>query len=293
MILDLFRKEIEFKNIQGYDDIKDIVKRALDAEDNYNLLFIGPPASAKTLFLLGIIEYKKGVYFDGSNTTNRILQWTEQFLTNNKADSCHSNSLSFKNCMARVPGSFNSKLAGLNEKGEIVNIPESAEVKIMQEWNGVRPSIKPLLSDFYIYLADSKIKEIHKSRKPRKYSVHYGTNYNKIGWIETLLQIPIPDHRKYALWRIIVPYLVNVRKLSHDDAVSIIREWLDMSDKLKPLVGVNDRIKANLTAAARVRYLPISFSDLKTENRQLANIISCGRDHTLSIATHTKATLLS
>jgi hypothetical protein len=73
MILDLFRKEIEFSNIQGYDDIKDIVRRILDAEDNYNLLFIGPPASAKTLFLLGIFEYKKGVYFDGSNTTNRIL----------------------------------------------------------------------------------------------------------------------------------------------------------------------------------------------------------------------------
>jgi hypothetical protein len=65
MILDLFRKEVEFENIQGYDDIKDIVKRALDAEDNYDLLFIGPPASAKTLFLLGILESKKGVYFDG------------------------------------------------------------------------------------------------------------------------------------------------------------------------------------------------------------------------------------
>jgi hypothetical protein len=34
-------KEIEFGNIEGYDDIKDIVRRALDAEDNYNLLFIG------------------------------------------------------------------------------------------------------------------------------------------------------------------------------------------------------------------------------------------------------------
>ena len=78
MILDLFRKEVEFENIQGYDDIKDIVKRALDAEDNYNLLFIGPPASAKTLFLLGITEYKKGVYFDGSNTTNRILDVLEE-----------------------------------------------------------------------------------------------------------------------------------------------------------------------------------------------------------------------
>jgi hypothetical protein len=29
MILDLFRKEIEFESIHGYDDIKDIVKRAL------------------------------------------------------------------------------------------------------------------------------------------------------------------------------------------------------------------------------------------------------------------------
>jgi len=56
MILDLFRKEIEFNNIQGYDDIKDIVRRALDAEDNYNLLLVRPPASAKTLFLLGIFE---------------------------------------------------------------------------------------------------------------------------------------------------------------------------------------------------------------------------------------------
>jgi MoxR-like ATPase len=78
MILHLFRKEVEFENIQAYDDLKEIVRRVLDAEDNYNSLFIGPPASAKTLFLLGITEYKKGVYFDGSNTTNRILDVLEE-----------------------------------------------------------------------------------------------------------------------------------------------------------------------------------------------------------------------
>jgi MoxR-like ATPase len=78
MILNLFRKNNEFENIHGYDDLKDMVGRALEAEDNYNLLFIGPPASAKTLFLLGILESKKGVYFDGSNTTNRILDVLEQ-----------------------------------------------------------------------------------------------------------------------------------------------------------------------------------------------------------------------
>jgi holliday junction DNA helicase RuvB len=79
MILDLFHKDNEFSNIQGYDDIKDIVRRALDSEESCNLLFSGPPASAKTLFLLGILDMRKDrVYFDGSNTTNRILDVLEQ-----------------------------------------------------------------------------------------------------------------------------------------------------------------------------------------------------------------------
>jgi len=66
-------KQTGFDNIQGYDDIKNIVRRVLDSQNNYNLLFTGSPASAKTLFLLATLESRKGVYFDGSNTTNRIL----------------------------------------------------------------------------------------------------------------------------------------------------------------------------------------------------------------------------
>jgi hypothetical protein len=63
-------KHKDFQNICGYDDVKNIVRRALDSEENFNLLFCGPPASAKTLFLLGIMELEpKAVYFDGSNTT--------------------------------------------------------------------------------------------------------------------------------------------------------------------------------------------------------------------------------
>jgi replication-associated recombination protein RarA len=76
--LHLFRKDVEFGNIEGYDDIKDLVKRALDLNENYNLLLCGPPASAKMLFLLGILKRRKGVYFDGSNTTNRILDVLEE-----------------------------------------------------------------------------------------------------------------------------------------------------------------------------------------------------------------------
>jgi Holliday junction DNA helicase RuvB len=43
------------------------------------LLFVAPPASSKTLFLQGILELRKdGVYIDGSNTTNRILDVLEK-----------------------------------------------------------------------------------------------------------------------------------------------------------------------------------------------------------------------
>src|SRR5215831_11839096 len=62
-----------FAKIQGYEDIKDIVRCVLDSDENYNLLFVGQPSSSKTLFLQGILEIKSGVYFDGSNTTSRLL----------------------------------------------------------------------------------------------------------------------------------------------------------------------------------------------------------------------------
>ncbi|MGC2681255.1 MAG: hypothetical protein WA323_05245 [Candidatus Nitrosopolaris sp.] len=40
---------------------------------------MGQPASAKSLFLLGILELEhKAVYYDGSNTTNRILDVLER-----------------------------------------------------------------------------------------------------------------------------------------------------------------------------------------------------------------------
>jgi hypothetical protein len=71
--LNLFNKS---SSAAGFAKI--IVRRALDSDENYNLLFVGAPASSKTLFLQSIIEMKSGVYFDGSNTTNRILDVLEE-----------------------------------------------------------------------------------------------------------------------------------------------------------------------------------------------------------------------
>ncbi len=68
-----------FDSISGYDDVKGIIRRVLDCDYSFNLLFCGAPASSKTLFLLGIIEREpKAVLFDGTNSTNRILDVLEE-----------------------------------------------------------------------------------------------------------------------------------------------------------------------------------------------------------------------
>lgn len=89
--------------------------------------------------------------------SRRLIQFTEQYLSNKKSDPCHSFTMSFKNCMLRVPGSYNSK----NER--------KIEVSIIQKWNGYKPSIKPLLSDLYIYLQDLKLKKIRQQEQRKHY----------------------------------------------------------------------------------------------------------------------------
>jgi hypothetical protein len=82
--------------------------------------------------------------------SRKFIQWSEQHLSDNKADLCHSKGVSFNNCMLRVPGSINSKV--------------NRQVTIIQRWNGVKPSIKPLLYDFYIHLVDTRLKEVQGIR---------------------------------------------------------------------------------------------------------------------------------
>lgn len=73
------KSKSSFESIQGYEDVKEIVQRALDSKENYNILFVGPPASSKTMFLMGIQDIRKdAIYFDSTNTTNRILDILEE-----------------------------------------------------------------------------------------------------------------------------------------------------------------------------------------------------------------------
>lgn len=66
------RKQLEgiFDSIIGLSDLKEILIRCLVAEEPTNVLLCGPPASAKTLFLLVIHKGMADCYFvDGANSS--------------------------------------------------------------------------------------------------------------------------------------------------------------------------------------------------------------------------------
>jgi hypothetical protein len=176
--------------------------------------------------------------------------------------------------MLQIPGSFNSKYVEFHDNDEIVNMPQETEVKIIQTWDGKRTAINWLLSDSRRYLIQEKINDTFEDAKlKRKRSAHHTTALTS-HWIDSLLETPIEDHRKYVVWRILAPYLINNRKLSYDEAFIIIKVWLNKCNGTTPLdFNANNRIKDNLKAATKVGYLPIIFNILKEENRQLYDIV--------------------
>jgi Primase X len=196
--------------------------------------------------------------------SKEFLRFAEQYLSNNKSDPSHNPS--FKSCMIRIPGSFNSKCV---LKGE------DPEVRIIQRWDGYRPKINLLLGTFHAYLVDQKkkIKESQRQKELKEKNRVKNTDLparTLIPWIELLLETPIEDYRKNAVSLILGPYLINVKKLSYDDAFNIIKDWLNKCDSIKRLdSNFSYRIKYTLENSIKNGYLPMKFETLKEKNRAL------------------------
>ena len=134
------------------------------------------------------------------NLTTKFMRFAEGFFTNRKSDPQHGPSVN--SCLLRIPGSYNSKCT--NNDGE---------VQVIQEWDGERQAFNYLLREFRKFLINESIREhplMHRKVIPSKREA----SEIRILWIEKLLRNPIPDHRKYVIWRILAPYLINIRKLS-------------------------------------------------------------------------------
>ena len=176
------------------------------------------------------IELERIQEFQEFNTTHQkeFLRFAKDYLSNNKADK--ANYPSFRSCLLRIPNSFNGKCLA---KGESL---ENSKVKIIQEWNRDRSSIKFLLLEFRRYLINQKIKELNKKKEIERRSGYYSNRgINNIFWIEKLLNTPISDFRKNATNLILAPYLVNIKKLSYQQSFDILTDWLQKCNSFKKL----------------------------------------------------------
>jgi len=173
----------------------------------------------------------ESVFAEYEQPSKKFLRFSEKMLINNKADPCHSNNLSFKNCILRIPGSHNLKCVKRNNN----SLGPTTEVKIIQKWDGNRPTINWLLRDFRRYLIQEKIDNNLAARKRARFLSEVKTTPAKRRWIEILLDTPIEEYRRETIRLIIAPYLVNVRKLAYDDAFNIAKNWLNSCDKTQIL----------------------------------------------------------
>jgi hypothetical protein len=197
----------------------------------------------------------------GSTPSQKFLRFAESFLSSGKCDPQHNRTVSLRNSMLRVPGTINSK------NGQMV--------KIVQKWNGYRPSIKLFLEDFYIYLCCQRLAEMKKRRyklhRQHVKSMHLDRG-STIQWIENLLQISLTDYRKLVVWRILAPYLLKNRKLSYNESYSIIRGWLERCNKVRRLDFSPDRrIKSALNGSWS--FFPVSCDKLRDEHQEFYKLL--------------------
>lgn len=173
--------------------------------------------------------------------SRRFLQFEERRLTDDKGDPSHWNSISFKNCMLRIPGSLNSDCIQLDDRDRIIGIPYDGRVRIEKPWDGNTPTVgRLLLMQYYNYRQFSEIAIRNRNRNRIYGKAVKCTNLHDYDYIDKLLNKPIDNFRKYCIWRILVPYFINVKRLPGLEASDRIKSWLDRCNSISRL-GFNPR----------------------------------------------------
>jgi hypothetical protein len=203
--------------------------------------------------------------------SEEFLKYAELIFSNKKKDSSHNPS--FKSSLLRIPYTFNSK--NLNRKDEPGQI--RSEIKIIQEFdkNFVQSINIKLIRDFRLWLADIDLKRKKTSRFQNKSCEITSKSgiVKKYFWIEKLLQTPLPCFRRYCLYRILVPYVVNVRKLNSEKCFDVLKTWLDKCNMISKIsFNVESEIRTRLFAVKD--YEPLSLYKLRSENADLYYLLN-------------------
>jgi Primase X len=212
----------------------------------------------------GIILENVREFENVDDVSLKFLRYAELSLSLKNSDPQHTQTVSFNNCMLRVPGSVNSK--------------NGQTVRVLQKWNYQRSGINYLLAGFTRYILNEQYTALIKMKKQIKSSSRTEIN-NHIGWIDSLLRTPMGDRRKYCVWRILIPYLLNIRKLPEGQIMEIINDWLSRCNQIRKLDFNHDqRISDAILRSKRTRFFPIGLEKLKEEDIVLYQYILSNAD---------------
>jgi MoxR-like ATPase len=139
-----------FSRIEGLDDVKEMMLRALESPERAHTLLMGPPACAKSLFMLQIEKHMSSkVYFaEGASTTKAGLQ---RFIAENQ----HKEIIIIDE-IDKMPLQHQEGLLTMMERGAFTNTKVrntktvKANVVIFATSNSIERLSKPLLSRFTV-----------------------------------------------------------------------------------------------------------------------------------------------
>ena len=141
------QSESFFEEIIGHDHIKRLFRMALDSDSAIHILLVGPPASAKTMFLTSLMRLKNSYFSDGANSTKAgmidyVLEKRPRYLLIDEIDKMSSKDHIF--------------LLNLMETGIISETKygktRSAQIKtsVIATSNNIKGLSAPLQSRFFI-----------------------------------------------------------------------------------------------------------------------------------------------
>lgn len=136
-----------FANIVGYDDIKKIFNYAFSSSLPVHILLVGPPGSAKTLFLMECMKLSRSYFTLGSHSTKAGML---DYLFNNRPKNLIIDEIEYMAIKDQAA------LLSLMETGILSETKyEKTRKSIMRTWvfascNDEKKLLTPLLSRFFV-----------------------------------------------------------------------------------------------------------------------------------------------
>jgi len=190
-----------------------------------------------------------------------------------QSESAKIDTLKFKSSKAliRFEGSINEKTGAY--KSYLAELPKEQPL-VKASWKAEFPTEvklwKPDVEDYYTLF----VLAYEKFVKPEEFKniKIFKTKGNKVRWIERILNSTFTDGRKRLIDLVILPYLINVKGISPEEASQIALDWALKNHEISPITldgrrmtlsSLSNYIKYRAKRVAQIKLKPLSYEGMR------------------------------